>query len=222
MEDERKDDLKTTMTPEEILKKLKNNLPELKEVNVFGNKFTNVQVIIWLCIISIPIIILISLRKNELWSLLNIFWCFGLLYNQIRINYFYDLIYSNFGNIIFQILYILFYIWDIGIVYQLEGISGKRMRNWSLLMEFILIFIELIILAFLLKNESLQRKNNNIIEISDNIKEDFGSSGPYESPAGGLESVKKIPEEPHRLYPGDNKEKERKQAIRRFEDEIEP
>ena len=222
MEDERKDDLKTTMTPEEILKKLKNNLPELKEVNVFGNKFTNVQVIIWLCIISIPIIILISLRKNELWSLLNIFWCFGLLYNQIRINFFYDLIYSNFGNIIFQILYILFYIWDIGIVYQLEGISGKRMRNWSLLMEFILIFIELIILAFLLKNESLQRKNNNINEISDNIKEDFGSSGPYESPAGGLESVKKIPEEPHRLYPGDNKEKERKQAIRRFEDEIEP
>ena len=191
MEDERKDDLKTTMTPEEILKKLKNNLPELKEVNVFGNKFTNVQVIIWLCIISIPIIILISLRKNELWSLLNIFWCFGLLYNQIRINFFYDLIYSNFGNIIFQILYILFYIWDIGIVYQLEGISGKRMRNWSLLMEFILIFIELIILAFLLKNESLQRKNNNINEISDNIKEDFGSSGPYESPAGGLESVKK-------------------------------
>ena len=222
MEDERKDDLKTTMTPEEILKKLKNNLPELKEVNVFGNKFTNVQVIIWLCIISIPIIILISLRKNELWSLLNIFWCFGLLYNQKRINYFYYLIYSNFGNIIFQILYILFYIWDIGIVYQLEGISGKRMRNWSLLMEFILIFIELIILAFLLKNESLQRKNNNIIEISDNIKEDFGSSGPYESPAGGLESVKKIPEEPHRIYPGDNKEKERKQAIRRFEDEIEP
>lgn len=222
MEDERKDDLKTTMTPEEILKKLKNNLPELKEVNVFGNKFTNVQVIIWLCIISIPIIILISLRKNELWSLLNIFWCFGLLYNQIKINYFYDLIYSNFGNIIFQILYILFYIWDIGIVYQLEGISGKRMRNWSLLMEFILIFIELIILAFLLKNESLQRKNNNINENSDNIKEDFGSSGPYESPAGGLESVKKIPEEAHRLYPGDNKEKERKQAIRRFEDEIEP
>ena len=222
MEDERKDDLKTTMTPEEILKKLKNNLPELKEVNVFGNKFTNVQVIIWLCIISIPIIILISLRKNELWSLLNIFWCFGLLYNQIRINCFYYLIYSNFGNIIFQILYILFYIWDIGIVYQLEGISGKRMRNWSLLMEFILIFIELIVLAFLLKNESLQRKNNNIIEISDNIKEDFGSSGPYESPAGGLESVKKIPEEAHRLYPGDNKEKERKQAIRRFEDEIEP
>ena len=222
MEDERKDDLKTTMTPEEILKKLKNNLPELKEVNVFGNKFTNVQVIIWLCIISIPIIILISLRKNELWSLLNIFLCFGLLYNQIRINYFYDLIYSNFGNIIFQILYILFYIWDIGIVYQLEGISGKRMRNWSLLMEFILIFIELIILAFLLKNESLQRKNNNINEISDNIKEDFGSSGPYESPAGGLESVKKIPEEPHRIYPGDNKEKERKQAIRRVEDEIEP
>ena len=222
MEDERKDDLKTTMTPEEILKKLKNNLPELKEVNVFGNKFTNVQVIIWLCIISIPIIILISLRKNELWSLLNIFWCFGLLYNQIRINYFYYLIYSNFGNIIFQILYILFYIWDIGIVYQLEGISGKRMRNWSLLMEFILIFIELIILAFLLKNESLQRKNNNINEISDNIKEDFGSSGPYESPAGGLQSVKKIPEEPHRYYPGDNKEKERKQAIRRFEDEIEP
>ena len=222
MEDERKDDLKTTMTPEEILKKLKNNLPELKEVNVFGNKFTNIQVITWLCIISIPIIILISLRKNELWSLLNIFWCFGLLYNQIKINYFYDLIYSNFGNIIFQILYILFYIWDIGIVYQLEGISGKRMRNWSLLMEFILIFIELIILAFLLKNESLQRKNNNIIEISDNIKEDFGSSGPYESPAGGLESVKKIPEEAHRLYPGDNKEKERKQAIRRFEDEIEP
>ena len=222
MEDERKDDLKTTMTPEEILKKLKNNLPELKEVNVFGNKFTNIQVIRWLCIISIPIIILISLRKNELWSLLNIFWCFGLLYNQIRINYFYYLIYSNFGNIIFQILYILFYIWDIGIVYQLEGISGKRMRNWSLLMEFILIFIELIILAFLLKNESLQRKNNNINEISDNIKEDFGSSGPYESPAGGLESVKKIPEEPHRIYPGDNKEKERKQAIRRFEDEIEP
>ena len=222
MEDERKDDLKTTMTPEEILKKLKNNLPELKEVNVFGNKFTNVQVIIWLCIISIPIIILISLRKNELWSLLNIFWCFGLLYNQIRINFFYDLIYSNFGNIIFQILYILFYIWDIGIIYQLEGISGKRMRNWSLLMEFILIFIELIILAFLLKNESLQRKNNNINEISDNIKEDFGSSGPYESPAGGLESVKKIPEESHRIYPGDNKEKERKQAIRRFEDEIEP
>ena len=222
MEDERKDDLKTTMTPEEILKKLKNNLPELKEVNVFGNKFTNIQVITWLCIISIPIIILISLRKNELWSLLNIFWCFGLLYNQIRINYFYDLIYSNFGNIIFQILYILFYIWDIGIVYQLEGISGKRMRNWSLLMEFILIFIELIILAFLLKNESLQRKNNNINENSDNIKEDFGSSGPYESPAGGLESVKKIPEEAHRLYPGDNKEKERKQAIRRFEDEIEP
>ena len=222
MEDERKDDLKTTMTPEEILKKLKNNLPELKEVNVFGNKFTNIQVIRWLCIISIPIIILISLRKNELWSLLNIFLCFGLLYNQIRINYFYDLIYSNFGNIIFQILYILFYIWDIGIVYQLEGISGKRMRNWSLLMEFILIFIELIILAFLLKNESLQRKNNNINENSDNIKEDFGSSGPYESPAGGLESVKKIPEEPHRIYPGDNKEKERKQAIRRFEDEIEP
>lgn len=222
MEDERKDDLKTTMTPEEILKKLKNNLPELKEVNVFGNKFTNIQVITWLCIISIPIIILISLRKNELWSLLNIFWCFGLLYNQIKINYFYDLIYSNFGNIIFQILYILFYIWDIGIVYQLEGISGKRMRNWSLLMEFILIFIELIILAFLLKNESLQRKNNNINENSDNIKEDFGSSGPYESPAGGLESVKKIPEEAHRLYPGDNKEKERKQAIRRFEDEIEP
>ena len=175
-----------------------------------------------MCIISIPIIILISLRKNELWSLLNIFWCFGLLYNQIRINYFYYLIYSNFGNIIFQILYILFYIWDIGIIYQLEGISGKRMRNWSLLMEFILIFIELIILAFLLKNESLQRKNNNIIEISDNIKEDFGSFGPYESPAGGLESVKKIPEEPHRLYPGDKKEKDRKQAIRRFEDEIEP
>jgi hypothetical protein len=219
MEDERKDDLKTTMTPEEILKKLKNNLPELKEVNVFGNKFTNNQIIIWSCIISIPIIILISLRKNELWSLLNIFWCFGLLYNQIRINYFYYLIYSNFGNIIFQILYILFYIWDIGILYQLEGISGKRMRNWSLLMEFILIFIELIILAFLLKNESLQRKN---IEISDNIKEDIGSSGPYESPAGGLESVKKIPEEPHRLYPGDKKEKDRKQAIRRFEDEIEP
>ena len=222
MEDEKKDDLKTTMSPEDIVKKLKNNLPELKEVNVFGNKFTNNQIIIWSCIISIPIIILISLRKNELWSLLNIFWCFGLLYNQIRINYFYYLIYSNFGNIIFQILYILFYIWDIGIVYQLEGISGKRMRNWSLLMEFILIFIELIVLAFLLKNESLQRKNNNIIEISDNIKEDFGSSGPYESPAGGLESVKKIPEEPHRLYPGDNKEKERKQAIRRFEDEIEP
>ena len=222
MEDERKDDLKTTMTPEEILKKLKNNLPELKEVNVFGNKYTNNQVILWLCIISIPIIILISLRKNELWSLLNIFWCFDLLYNQKRINYFSYLIYSNFGNIIFQILYILFYIWDIGIVYQLEGISGKRMRNWSLLMEFILIFIELIVLAFLLKNESLQRKNNNIIENSDNIKEDFGSSGPYESPAGGLESGKKIPEEHQRFFPGDNKEKERKQAIRRFEDEIEP
>ncbi len=222
MEDEKKDDLKTTMSPEDIVKKLKNNLPELNEVNVFGNKFTNNQIIIWSCIISIPIIILISLRKNELWSLLNIFWCFGLLYNQIRINYFYYLIYSNFGNIIFQILYILFYIWDIGILYQLEGISGKRMRNWSLLMEFILIFIELIILAFLLKNESLQRKNNGNIEISDNIKEDIGSSGPYESPAGGLESVKKIPEEPHRIYPGDNKEKERKQAIRRFEDEIEP
>ena len=45
---------------------------------------------------------------------------------------------------------------------------------------------------------------------------------PYESPAGGLESGKKIPEEHQRFFPGDNKEKERKQAIRRFEDEIEP
>ena len=155
---DKKDDLKTTITPDEVIQQIKDKLPELKEVEVFGNKFKNIEVIFWLCIICLPLILLLSFRKNELWALLNIFWCLGTINYQIDLYFLNYLIYSNFGNILFQLLYILFYIWDIGTVYQLEGNTGKTYRNFSLLMEFILICIELVILAFLLKNNTLKNK----------------------------------------------------------------
>ena len=122
---EKKDDLKTTITPEEVIQQIKEKLPELKEIEVFGNKFKNVEVIFWLCIICLPLILLLSFRKNELWSLLNLFWCLGILYYQIHLYFLNYLIYSNFGNILFQLLYVLFYIWDLGTVYELEGNTGK-------------------------------------------------------------------------------------------------
>ena len=108
---EKKDDLKTTISPDDIIKEIKEKLPELKEIEVFGNKFTNVQAIFWLCIICLPLIIIISFKKNELWSLLNIFWCLGLINYLLPFNFFNPLIYSNFGNILFQLFYILFYIY---------------------------------------------------------------------------------------------------------------
>ena len=168
---EKKDDLKTTITPEEVIQQIKEKLPELKEIDVFGNKFKNVEVIFWLCLICLPLILLLSFRKNELWALLNVFWCLGTLYYQIHLHFLNYLIYSNFGNILFQLLYILFYLWDLGTVYQLEGDTGKTYRNLSLLMEFILICIELILLAFLLKNDTLKIEEPQII--NEEIKEDI-------------------------------------------------
>ena len=219
---EKKDDLKTTITPDDIIKEIKEKLPELKEIEVFGNKFTNIQAIFWLCIICLPLIIIISFKKNELWALLNIFWCLGLINSLITFNYFNPLIYSNFGNILFQLFYILFYIWDLGKIYQLEGETGKTIRNWTLFFEFILILIELILLAFLLKNDTLKRKDipqsgiisNNIDEISD--------SGNYESPNNVFHQPKRVIEEPKRYFPSDNITNPNKQGIRRFEDEVEP
>ena len=122
---DKKDDLKTTITPDEVIQQIKDKLPELKEVEVFGNKFKNIEVIFWLCIICLPLILLLSFRKNELWALLNIFWCLGTINYQIDLYFLNYLIYSNFGNILFQLLYILFYIWDIGTIYLLEGNTGK-------------------------------------------------------------------------------------------------
>ena len=212
---EKKDDLKTTITPEEVIQQIKEKLPELKEIDVFGNKFKNVEVIFWLCLICLPLILLLSFRKNELWALLNVFWCLGTLYYQIHLHFLNYLIYSNFGNILFQLLYILFYIWDIGTVYQLEGNTGKTYRNFSLLMEFILICIELVILAFLLKNDSLKKEEAEIQVNDINIIEDKNIVPPI-SPLKKKKQVLK----PTRIFPqanGDNKN-----YIRRIEDDDEP
>ena len=212
---EKKDDLKTTITPEEVIQQIKEKLPELKEIDVFGNKFKNVEVIFWLCIICLPLILLLSFRKNELWSLLNVFWCLGILYYQIHLYFLNYLIYSNFGNILFQLLYVLFYIWDLGTVYELEGNTGKSYRNFSLLMEFILICIELILLAFLLKNDTLKIEEPQII--NEEIKEDIPE---IVSPIIQTIKQKKPDEKPTRIFPkgsGDNKN-----YIRRIEDDDEP
>ena len=210
---QKKDDLKTTITPEEVVKVIKDKLPELNEVEVFGNKFTNIEAIFWLCIICLPIILFLSFRKNELWSLLNIFWCLGIINNQVNFNFNY-LIYSNFGNIFFQLLFILFYIWDIGTIYQLEGSTGKSMRNWCLLLEFILVLIELILLALLLKNESLQKEDNIILEdpVSDNLDNQLENDI-----LKTAQKPKQVIEEPKRLYPQGKKDD--KIAIRRPEDD---
>ena len=219
---EKKDDLKTTISPDDIIKEIKEKLPELKEIEVFGNKFTNVQAIFWLCIICLPLIIIISFKKNELWSLLNIFWCLGLINYLLPFNYFNPLIYSNFGNILFQLFYILFYIWDLGKIYQLEGETGKTIRNWTLFFEFILILIELILLAFLLKNDTLKRKEipqPNVISIDGG---GISDSGNYESPVNVFKPPKPQIEEPKRYYPSDNIKNDNRQGIRRFEDEVEP
>ena len=219
---EKKDDLKTTISPDDIIKEIKEKLPELKEIEVFGNKFTNVQAIFWLCIICLPLIIIISFKKNELWSLLNIFWCLGLINYLLPFNFFNPLIYSNFGNILFQLFYILFYIWDLGKIYQLEGETGKTIRNWTLFFEFILILIELILLAFLLKNDTLKRKEipqPNLISIDGG---GISDSGNYESPVNVFKPPKPQIEEPKRYYPSDNIKNDNRQGIRRFEDEVEP
>ena len=219
---EKKDDLKTTISPDDIIKEIKEKLPELKEIEVFGNKFTNVQAIFWLCIICLPLIIIISFKKNELWSLLNIFWCLGLINYLLPFNFFNPLIYSNFGNILFQLFYILFYIWDLGKIYQLEGETGKTIRNWTLFFEFILILIELILLAFLLKNDTLKRKEipqPNVISIDGG---GISDSGNYESPINVFKPPKPQIEEPKRFYPSNNIENHNKVDIRRFEDEVEP
>jgi hypothetical protein len=219
---EKKDDLKTTISPDDIIKEIKEKLPELKEIEVFGNKFTNVQAIFWLCIICLPLIIIISFKKNELWSLLNIFWCLGLINYLLPFNFFNPLIYSNFGNILFQLFYILFYIWDLGKIYQLEGETGKTIRNWTLFFEFILILIELILLAFLLKNDTLKRKEipqPNVISINGG---GISDSGNYESPVNVFKPPKPQIEEPKRYYPSDNIKNDNRQGIRRFEDEVEP
>lgn len=210
---QKKDDLKTTITPEEVVKVIKDKLPELNEVEVFGNKFTNIEAIFWLCIICLPIILFLSFRKNELWSLLNIFWCLGIINNQVKFIFNY-LIYSNFGNIFFQLIFILFYIWDIGTIYQLEGSTGKSMRNWCLLLEFILVLIELILLALLLKNESLQKENNIILEdpVSDNLDNQLENDI-----LKTAQKPKQVIEEPKRLYPQGKKDD--KIAIRRPEDD---
>ena len=210
---QKKDDLKTTITPEEVVKVIKDKLPELNVVEVFGNKFTNIEAIFWLCIICLPIILFLSFRKNELWSLLNIFWCLGIINNQVKY-YFNYLIYSNFGNIFFQLLFILFYIWDIGTIYQLEGSTGKSMRNWCLLLEFILVLIELILLALLLKNESLQKEDNIILEdpVSDNLDNQLENDI-----LKTAQKPKQVIEEPKRLYPQGKKDD--KIAIRRPEDD---
>ena len=219
---EKKDDLKTTISPDDIIKEIKEKLPELKEIEVFGNKFTNIQAIFWLCIICLPLIIIISFKKNELWSLLNIFWCLGLINYLLPFNFFNPLIYSNFGNILFQLLYVLFYIWDLGKIYQLEGETGKTIRNWTLFFEFILILIELILLAFLLKNDTLKRKEipqRNVISIDGG---GISDSGNYESPVNVFKPPKPQIEEPKRYYPSDNIKNDNRQGIRRFEDEVEP
>ena len=219
---EKKDDLKTTISPDDIIKEIKEKLPELKEIEVFGNKFTNVQAIFWLCILCLPLIIIISFKKNELWSLLNIFWCLGLINYLLPFNFFNPLIYSNFGNILFQLFYILFYIWDLGKIYQLEGETGKTIRNWTLFFEFILILIELILLAFLLKNDTLKRKEipqPNVISIDGG---GISDSGNYESPVNVFKPPKPQIEEPKRYYPSDNIKNDNRQGIRRFEDEVEP
>ena len=212
---EKKDDLKTTISPDDLIKEIKEKLPELKVVEVFGNKFTNIQAIFWLCILCLPLIIIISFKKNELWALLNIFWCLGIINSILPFKYFNNLFYSNFGNILFQLLYILFYIWDIGTVYQLEGNTGKTYRNFSLLMEFILICIELVILAFLLKNDSLKKEEAEIQVNDINIIEDKNIVPPI-SPLKKKKQVLK----PTRIFPqanGDNKN-----YIRRIEDDDEP
>ena len=208
---QKKDDLKTTITPEEVVQAIKEKLPELKEVEVFGNKFQNIEVIFWLSIICLPLILFLSFRKNELWSLLNIFWCLGTINNQIPINDFNNLIYSNFGNIFFQLLFILFYIWDIGTIYQLEGSTGKSMRNWSLFLEFLLVLIELIILGFLLKNESIQTKGD-LKDIIDNEIE-VPKEKSYQNK---FQHSKNIKEEPKRMFP--QNKRDNKTFIRRPED----
>ena len=210
---QKKDDLKTTITPEEVVKVIKDKLPELNEVEVFGNKFTNIEAIFWLCIICLPIILFLSFRKNELWSLLNIFWCLGIINNQVKFIFNY-LIYSNFGNIFFQLIFILFYIWDIGTIYQLEGSTGKTMRNWCLLLEFILVLIELILLALLLKNESLQKEDNIIPKksVSDNLDNQLENDI-----LKTAQKPKQVIEEPKRIYPQGKKDD--KIAIRRPEDD---
>ncbi len=211
---EKKDDLKTTITPEEVIQQIKEKLPELKEIDVFGNKFKNVEVIFWLCLICLPLILLLSFRKNELWALLNVFWCLGTLYYQIHLHFLNYLIYSNFGNILFQLLYILFYLWDLGTVYQLEGDTGKTYRNLSLLMEFILICIELILLAFLLKNDTLKK-----VEYPIPVEEIKEENPEIISPI--VPSFKQIKEKkPTRIFPqgpSDNRN-----YIRRIEDDDEP
>ena len=211
---EKKDDLKTTITPEEVIQQIKEKLPELKEIDVFGNKFKNVEVIFWLCLICLPLILLLSFRKNELWSLLNVFWCLGTLYYQIHLQFLNYLIYSNFGNILFQLLYILFYLWDLGTVYQLEGDTGKTYRNLSLLMESILICVELILLAFLLKNDTLKIEQDPIPveEKKEEMDEIISLIVPtFKKPKG---------QKPTRFYPqgpSDNRN-----YIRRIEDDDEP
>ena len=219
---EKKDDLKTTISPDDLIKEIKEKLPELKVVEVFGNKFTNIQAIFWLCILCLPLIIIISFKKNELWALLNIFWCLGLINYLITFNYFNPLIYSNFGNILFQLFYILFYIWDLGKIYQLEGETGKTIRNWTLFFEFILILIELILLAFLLKNDTLKRKEIPQSGIISNNIDGISDSGNYESPNNVFHQPKRVVEEPKRYFPSDNITNPNKHGIRRFEDEVEP
>ena len=219
---EKKDDLKTTISPDDLIKEIKEKLPELKVVEVFGNKFTNIQAIFWLCILCLPLIIIISFKKNELWALLNIFWCLGIINSLLPFKYFNNLFYSNFGNILFQLLYILFYIWDIGKIYQLEGETGKRIRNWTLFFEFILILIELILLAFLLKNDTLKKNQIPKTSIIFNDNDNINDSEKYESPNANFHSAKLPIEEPKRFYPSNNIENHNKVDIRRFEDEVEP
>ena len=88
------------------------------------------------------------------------------------------------------------------------------MRNWCLLLEFILVLIELILLALLLKNESLQKEDNIILEdpVSDNLdnqlENDILKTG---------QKPKQVIEEPKRYY--QQGKKDDKIAIRRPEDD---
>lgn len=127
-------------------------------------------VLYWLDVVMMALLFVQFLRRFDMIALILGFGVFGLVYNVIRVKYGLYMLVCLIVNLLFEIVWLFYYMTNWGVIIPHEQETGRTLRKWVIVLGWIM-FVVQVAMVFVLWKFISEKKYSSIKKGKVNFKE---------------------------------------------------
>ena len=127
-------------------------------------------VLYWLDVVMMCLLFVQFLRRFDMIALILGFGVFGLLYNVIRVKYGLYMLVCLIVNLLFEVVWLFYYMTNWGVVIPHEQETGRTLRKWVIVLGWVM-FVVQVAMVFVLWKFISEKKYSSIKKGKVNFKE---------------------------------------------------